>query len=521
MFWVTSLLSERSGTAPRVCSHPEYTYTSGPEAAAVMATTGQVMDPWQCLALDHGLAERDDGRWACREVGVWVPRQNGKGAVIEAVVMHGLFVMGYAEIVWTAHETKTAAKGFARIRRLIKASPELLARVKIFREGNGKEGVDLHAPDAPCANAGPEVNCSCESVQHLAFIARSKGSGRGFSGDLVILDEAQFLTELEMRALFSTMSARPNAQIWYFGTPPESATAWIYGLKEDGERGKPRLCWIDYGQDAKDLGYDVATGQFDVGLLADRERWWASNPSMHVHRPDGSGVTEEFCEDELSRLQQGFAAERLGAWLPRAKGSGAIPEELWRDAAVPADERPKDVALAIVVNHKRTHTAILAVGGREDGRLQMSIVDYRPGTHWVIKRAADLVERWKPLCWVVQDKGPSATLIAGLADIGIKPPDDPEKPKRGDLLIPWANHVANAYGVFMDLITQSGITHLDESPMNIAVVKADTRPLGSGTAWDYKIPEIAPLIAGTLGAYGYVTWLPLVKTVYDPLANIW
>ncbi|MEU6085606.1 hypothetical protein ABZ865_02165 [Streptomyces sp. NPDC047085] len=43
------------------------------------------MRPAQQLVLTHGLGEQADGSWASFKNSVWVPRQNGKGAVIEAL----------------------------------------------------------------------------------------------------------------------------------------------------------------------------------------------------------------------------------------------------------------------------------------------------------------------------------------------------------------------------------------------------------------------------------------------------
>ena len=40
------------------------------------------------------MRERADGNWSAFEVGVNVPRQNGKGGIIEARELAGLFLLG-------------------------------------------------------------------------------------------------------------------------------------------------------------------------------------------------------------------------------------------------------------------------------------------------------------------------------------------------------------------------------------------------------------------------------------------
>ena len=55
---------------------------------------GLVLDPWQELVVDGAHGVREDGKWAAFEVGVNVPRQNGKGGILEARALAGLFLFG-------------------------------------------------------------------------------------------------------------------------------------------------------------------------------------------------------------------------------------------------------------------------------------------------------------------------------------------------------------------------------------------------------------------------------------------
>ena len=70
-------------------------------------------------------------------------------------------------------------------------------RVKTVTRSHGDEGVEL------------------TTGQRLRFVARSRSSGRGFTGDCVILDEAFNLNAEDMAALLPTLAARPNPQVWY------------------------------------------------------------------------------------------------------------------------------------------------------------------------------------------------------------------------------------------------------------------------------------------------------------------
>jgi len=139
----------------------------------------------------------------------------------------------------------------------------------------------------------------------------------------------------------------------------------------------------------------------------------------------------------------------------------------------------------------------------------------------VVDRAKDLDERWKPVGWAVQDKGPSGTLIDPLETLGFTQPEDREEPTRGDLAVPYSNDVAVAYGMTIDALIERRLVHLDEAPLNVAVATATTRPLGGGTTWDYKVAGAELLQAVSLAHWLWVTWAPLVTVEYDPVANVW
>lgn len=190
---------------------PPARLSSGRDAVELAASAGLVLDPWQELVLEGALAEEPDprrrgkNRWCAPEVGVIVPRQNGKGGILEARELAGLFLFGERLILHSAHEFKTASEAFKRILVLIQNTPDLWREVKPkggVRTSHGDEGIELR------------------SGQRLRFVARSTGSGRGFTGDCIILDEAYNLSAANMSALLPTLAAVPNPQLWYTSSAP-------------------------------------------------------------------------------------------------------------------------------------------------------------------------------------------------------------------------------------------------------------------------------------------------------------
>jgi hypothetical protein len=480
----SSLLSVRRGAqTPRVSNFPPYPLSAAPEVIDLAAAAGLHLDEWQQYVLTHGLGQRVDDEWTAKKVSCWVPRQNGKGGIIEALELAWLFLFDEELIIHSSHQHRTSARAYARLERIIRRTPDLHRMVSNYRQANGEQQIELH------------------DGRMLQYTTRSEKAVRGFSTSKLILDEAQELTGYQMAAVLPSVSAMPHWQVWFFGTPPNDPTAWAYGLKSDGEAGIPRLAHFDWG--AGDLDPDDPG---DLKKINDLDTWYACNPALGIR------IEIETVEDECtpSGLGDDFAKERLGVWKPRVAGAGVIPAELWRELAVGA-EFPTDVAFAAVVNHKRTRTAIAAVGPREDGRLQASIVAYLPGTHWVVDKLVDLKARRNPVGVAVQDKGPSATLIEPLEEAGITQAEDPESPHRGDLAVPWANDVAKAYGLTIDAVTEKLLVHVDDGPLNLVVANPQIRPLGGGTTWDYKAdPDHAPMQAVSLAL-----WLWLARAGID------
>ena len=470
-----------------------------------MRLAGQELDLWQQDAVNLIHAVRADGKWACFEYGEIAVRQNGKGAIFETRALSGLFLLGDRLIMWSAHEYKTAMEAFRRMRWLFtnlgqEITPNLIdvdgVPIRVSNT-NGEEGFER-----------------LDTGQRLKFIARSKGSGRGFSGDVNLIDEAFAYTEDQQEALMPTMNARENPQIIYGSTPPLDSLSGgpMFKLRERGESGEDEsLGWRDWGL-AGDLG------SLDSIDLDDRRNWAATNPAL------GTRITEE----TLARLRrsmsdEGFAREILGVWPRRVVGAGwkVIREDLWRDLSDPTTERPTDVAFAVALDMARTHGAIMAVGPRSDGVMVVSVVDYRAGTAWIPVRLAELRERHDPVAIGLDPKGPAGSLILDLERHGIRQPDDPDRPSRGDLAIPAASDARDSYGMFVDAVNQRRLVHLDETPLTVAVAGAGTRTLVGGTTWERKGPvDISTLDAATTAHWAYVTRVAAVTSVYDPLANI-
>jgi phage terminase large subunit-like protein len=482
---------------PRVCSHPPYEQTYGPEAVELAATAGLIADPWQADVLDVVLAVKPSGQWICPECGIVVSRQSGKGAIYEIRAIAGLYLLGERLIMWSAHEYKTAMEGFRRVQDLITNTDDLRKRVFKVSNTNGDEGIELHG----------EGTNRITGRQRLRFIARSKGSGRGFSGDCNLLDEVFALTAEQVAALMPTVSARPNPQIVYASSPPLDAATGepLFALKDRGESGNdPALAWFDWGAPA---GVD----------LDDRAEWARSNPAMGIR------ISEEtIARERRSMDAEGFGRERLGIWPVRSKDV-IISAAEWA-ALVDVESQAKDpVAFAVDIAPDRSYSTIAAYGVRPDGVGHAEVIDRLPGVDWVIARLVDLKTRHQPVAIALDAIGPASSLLIDLQKAGIVPPDDYDAPKLGDLAVPSSREVAGACGALVDSVRQQQIRHLDQPALSHAVAGVKTRPLGDAWAWGRRASnvDISPLVALTLARWAFEARAHLITDDdYDLLASV-
>jgi hypothetical protein len=106
---------------PRIAHFPDYKSGLGDEFLAVAEIAGMKPDPWQQLVVQKAMLIHE-GRLATPEVGLCLPRQNGKGGVLEILALGRLFVLESPLTLHSAHLFKTSKEAYLRLRRLIQNS---------------------------------------------------------------------------------------------------------------------------------------------------------------------------------------------------------------------------------------------------------------------------------------------------------------------------------------------------------------------------------------------------------------
>lgn len=456
-------VAKRGAQRPRIEVAPSSVSSAGGDAVALAELAGLKLDPWQQHVLEVALGEQEDGRWSSFEVGLVVARQNGKTEILLARILAGLFLLGEQLIVFSAHEFKAAREAFYRLRALVQDCPQLMDRVEQITTGAGNEGVEL------------------KTGQRVRFVARTGSSGRGFTGDCVILDESFNLPTDALASLLPTLSARPNPQVWFASSavdqmahPNGLVLSRVRKRALEGDAGA--LAYLEWSAD--DSRVD------DLEYLSSVDAWAQANPAL------GFRISAEHCRKEWDALPlSAFLVERLsiGDWPdPDGKSEDEdrpISPALW-DGLMDRGAAPNDpVVFGVEVAPDRSSAAVVAAGWSDDGRVVVELVDRRPHVSWLSGRLDELVA----------SHSPSAVVLDGYAQVDV----DVETVTTG------AADMAAAFARFVDACHDGQLSHLGQQELDAAVAGAETRSLSGGRAWKrVRGVDVSPLVAASLAVWG-------------------
>jgi hypothetical protein len=464
---------------PRVRLEPRRSekWTDGDDACFLAASYGLTPDPWQALVITSWLGRRPDGRLAAGRCGLAVPRQNGKNGVLEVVELFKMVVLG-RRILHTAHEIKTARKAFVRIRSFFENErqwPELAALVLDVRQTNGQEAIVLR-------NGGS-----------IEFVARSRGSGRGFTVDDLVLDEAQELTDEQLEALLPTISAAPSGdpQIIQTGTPPppNADGAPFKRMRAAGVDGKDRrLSWHEWSPARVP---DLADHEALMALAAE------TNPAL------GTRLQASVVEDELAQMSfAGWLRERCGAWDSDAIG-GALNLAAWNDLAISADNAPRTGPIAFAVKFSSDGERVACAVARlpEGGPVHVEALGVSAMADGTAALVEWLAQRWRKASLILIDgKAGAGDLMAELVAAGVS------KRRVREATTP---DVFAANAGMLRAIHEGDLTHLGQPGLDASVRVAGKKVYtqSGGWVWISATPEgdVTALIAATLARHAVMT----------------
>ncbi len=441
----------RGAQRPRVeVRPPGAVFSAGPEVAEFAASCGLALDPWQRHVLDVGLAEGPDGLYSALEVALLCPRQNGKSWALAALVLGAVVVGSARKVLVTAHQHKTVLELYDLVLDLVKAGP-FSSELGTTRRHAAETGIEFRGGRA------------------IRFMTRSRGAGRGFTADLVVLDEAYDLEAYEVAALLPTLSSRPNPQLWYASSAPLADSEQLHLIRDRALGQTPgRLSLMEWS---------VEPGT----PLDDRRAWAQANPSY------GARLTERWVEAEYrAMLPRDFERERLGVPDER-DGATGLDLSRWFDLTDPDSEAVRPLGFGLDMPPERDAAAIAVAGARLDGLVHVEVVEHLEGTAWVVPRCVELWQRWKVPMWV-ELGSPAAALVDQLEAKGV------EVKTLGRTMAP---------AVLVDGIGARTLHHMGQASLNKALVGSRRKPVGDQWCWSRgsSTDDISPLVAASLAYY--------------------
>lgn len=480
---------------------------------------GYKLDDWQQWVIREGCGVKPDGHWASFENTLIVLRQNGKLAALEVRELAGLYLLNEELIIHTAHEVKTSQEHFRRVRTMVENSSALSRRLDGKpRASHGEEAIELLS--TPTLIMGLGRKRILKSVKpRLRFLARSRGSARGFTCNCLVYDEAMILPVEVLGASLPTMSAVPNAQMWISGSAGLPDSEQLARSRKSILRGSKEMFGAEWSivphlpTCPRDRNAGRPSNDFVVGCTDHDDRdvpesWAKANPAL------GTRVSEEYIRKEIAILApEEFDRERngVGQWPEEDEAWRVVSEDLWRSLTTPVNDRPRvgtPMAIALDVDEDGRSASIAVAWQHPDGYVVIETPKNcsRTGLAWVIERLTELVNKYKPLAIVAPRTGPAAGLGDDLEKLW------PKHHKFGSRLIrPGPADEAAAFAWFVQQCKDEKrpLRHLGQDNAPVlwhSVGAAEVRIVGDGgKTWSRRdsTTDITPATACNLAAWGY------------------
>jgi hypothetical protein len=460
---------------PRICNIPDaHDWSLGDRAIEWSREHKLRLDLEQEMMLRSMFGLNEEGRWQSFEFGLSAPRQNGKGEVLLARELFGLFELGERFIVHSAHEFKTSVRHFKRIEEVIRRNPDMLARMKRspvgqqrivgFLYSHGDESVEL------------------QDGSKIEFRTRTKSGLKGVDDvSLLVLDEAQILSEWAHGTMVPTLrasTAQRGPQLVYAGNAPDKdkddhAVVWTRVRERGVEGDDDSLVYHEYS-----LDYETPD-EVPEDVARDPVVWREVNWAMVRGRIHESHMVKEA---RVLGWRQ-FITELLNVGdYPDTDliGNSEISLEKWLEGEDAESVMVDPVCIAFDVSPAR-RTTITAAGLNERGRKMVETIHCREGTGWVPERMAELCSSHEVMELVCDGFGPANAIADRIEEqTGL----DVRRLKTGEY--------ADACGQFATAVEEDDLVHLGQDELNTSVRGARVRPLVDRWAWSRSKSKTDP-----------------------------
>lgn len=469
---------------PRLSHVPEGDSSRGDRAVEFARLAGMTLFPWQEDVLRAMCITGDDGKWAASESVISVPRQNGKGEILVARELAGIYLFGEQEILHTAHFLDTAVDARDRLWDVIEHCEDLM----FWWED------DPETPGVPqLVRSNGKESIVFPTGQKVKFRTRTDKTGRGLSIDLLVFDECFNLPKQTYSAISKTTRAKQNAHTIFISSPVDNSEH-IHGATFSAKR----WAGIDRAPGVMFMEWSADPDQVDI---YSREALVQSNPSLTL---DGPGAQfRDAMQDANSAkvseaLRDAYLVETLGIgnWVPRdgedSDFTPIIDLDAWRAMAddAPVVTKLRESALGIDVNVNGDVCAMVAAIKTRRG-VHLSLSDrVEFDRDALLQDLGKAVELNDPLAAAIDVRGPASTIERGIGDLGVEP------------TIMQAKDVAKGYMLLQQLINEGVLSHDGDPRWIDALGVVEEREIsGMGRAVKRVRGEGCPLVAATFAIF--------------------
>lgn len=455
--------------------HQDISHNYGEVVAALAEQAGKPLMPWQKHLACVWSSFKADKTWCHSRIGGSIPRQAGKSFVVRMHVTCLAMVLGY-RVLWTEHNYSTTLVMLDEFRDLLGTKPGDETRGvpyfnKRLKRVNAKTSSEAFY-FKPFSPGSPE---GC-----IKFSTRTKTANLGSSFDIIVIDEAQQVTQEHLTAILPTTSSGPrrNPQYLYLGTPRRAGSVAdrFEKIRNDalavlaGQEEHPDLAWIEYGLP-------------EIGDVTDESRWPLANPSL-CEGGIANIISIRAMMPDLGTV--GFGQECLGVWLTAqelASGLGApvIDKDSW-EACATAAGAPANGQRAYAIKFAADGSTFAACVAVSDGqRTHVELVDHRATAGSKLALAKFIEERCDQWPFVVDGKAGSQSLIDRL-----RPDIDQDMVTQ-----PGTAGLISACQSFVDAIDERSLTWFlpkgstEQDELSRCVLAARKRKVGQGGGWGF------------------------------------
>lgn len=428
---------------------------------------GLQLDQWQQDIGKLALAKRPGGKYAAGIGGVVlsIPRQTGKTYLIAALVMAICSMEPGCTVIWTAHRSRTHRETFKKLQSMTRR-PRVAGYIDRVRAANGEQEIIFH------------------NGSIIQFGAREHGFGRGFDKvDILVLDEAQILTEDAMSDMVPATNAAKNGLVFMMGTPPRP--------RDPGEVFTSRRKALLGG---RDNGVYVEFSADENAKSDDREQLARANPSYPYR------TSEEAIErmQELLGSDDNFRREALGIWDEEAASGAAIRPLAW-DVLKTTPRYDGRVVYGVRFTVDGAGVALAAAYRPDDGAPvfvePIRQANLGEGIGWLLDFLVEAAPEAAQI--VVDGKAGVGSLVEELRSRGVR--------NKRLIIVPTLDQVIAAHSMFEQAIITGQLSHGGIELFDEQVKRAVKRKIGNAGGFGWAAPPgetVVALDAVTLAYWG-------------------